>query len=84
MNTPITPAATAATLPRVPSPLGEALRWLRAMALRVDAWLGARKRAAEDLDALAAMSDRDLLDIGIDRASIHAAADGAWRRDFPV
>jgi uncharacterized protein YjiS (DUF1127 family) len=29
------------------------------------------------------MSDRDLMDIGINRASVDAVAGGAWMRDWP-
>jgi uncharacterized protein YjiS (DUF1127 family) len=64
---------------------GEALRRctmaLRPLARRVDAWLALRKRAADDLDALAAMSERELRDIGVSRASIHAIAADAWTRE---
>jgi uncharacterized protein YjiS (DUF1127 family) len=46
----------------------------RALAGNVAQWFAARKRAAQDLDALAAMSERELHDIGINRASIGAVA----------
>jgi len=45
-------------------------------------WLEARRRAAVDRKDLANMSDRELQDIGLPRASIHAAAHGAWQRDY--
>jgi uncharacterized protein YjiS (DUF1127 family) len=48
---------------------------------RLHAWLDARKRAADDGAALATMSERELRDIGIDRASIDAVASGRWTRD---
>ena len=47
----------------------------------VDAWLAARRRASQDRDDLAAMSDRELCDIGLSRASVDAAAAGGWSRD---
>jgi uncharacterized protein YjiS (DUF1127 family) len=56
---------------------------LRRVALKIDGWLEARARAAANRDALACMSDRELLDIGIDRSSITAVADGRWVRDCP-
>jgi uncharacterized protein YjiS (DUF1127 family) len=46
----------------------------RALAGNVVHWFAARRRAAQDLDALAAMSERELHDIGINRASIGAVA----------
>jgi uncharacterized protein YjiS (DUF1127 family) len=83
MSTPIHPTATATVLPRLPFAFGEAIRALRALAQRVDAWVEARKRAREDRYALASMSDRELLDIGIDRGSVNDVADGVWMRDYP-
>lgn len=50
------------------------------LARRVSDWLGARWRAADDRAMLAAMSDRELRDIGIERASVDAVADGLWMR----
>jgi uncharacterized protein YjiS (DUF1127 family) len=29
------------------------------------------------------MSDRELIDIGIPRGSVHAVAERAWLRDYP-
>jgi uncharacterized protein YjiS (DUF1127 family) len=83
MSTPIHPAPTATAMPRLPSAFIEAIRALRALAQRVDAWLEARKRAREDRYALAGMSDRELLDIGIDRGSVSDVADGTWTREYP-
>lgn len=54
-------------------------RTLGAVALRVDAWLEARRRAAAARIDLARMSDRELRDIGLDRGQIDAVADG-WSR----
>ena len=36
---------------------------------------------AKDRDDLAAMSDRELLDIGLSRGSTDVAASGGWSRD---
>jgi uncharacterized protein YjiS (DUF1127 family) len=55
----------------------------RSLAGRVAAWLAQRRRAADDLDALARMSERELHDIGISRGSLRAIAAGAWPRDRP-
>ena len=81
----IAPRATAprASLRRAHPALAEALRAVVALARKFDAWLAQRRRTAEDRATLAGMSDRDLLDIGISRASIEGAADGTWRRDVP-
>jgi uncharacterized protein YjiS (DUF1127 family) len=48
---------------------------------RIDAWLAARFRAAQDRAALAQMSDRELHDIGISRGSVEPIASGTWLRD---
>ena len=71
-------------------PLSRARLWLaagaqalRALATHVDARLALRRRAAEDLDVLARMSDRELHDIGIGRASVEPIASGNWAREFP-
>ena len=61
----------------------EAAAALRAWARHVNAWLQRRRRVAADRDALANMSDRELIDIGIPRGSIDAAASRAWLRDCP-
>ena len=47
----------------------------------LDRALAERRRASADLDALAAMSARELADIGIDRASVRGVAAGTWLRD---
>ena len=47
-----------------------------ALAGAVVHWFAARKRAARDLEALAGMSERELHDIGISRASVRAVAAG--------
>ena len=46
-----------------------ALAAVRRLARGVETWLEARRRAAADRDALCAMSERELRDIGFDRAS---------------
>jgi uncharacterized protein YjiS (DUF1127 family) len=83
MSTSSPSTAAAAPLPRSPAALAAALCALRTFVQRADAWLAARKRAREDRRTLAAMSDRELRDIGIDRGSVAAVADGAWTRDYP-
>jgi uncharacterized protein YjiS (DUF1127 family) len=52
-----------------------------AKARALDGWIAARRRASRDRDDLAAMSDRELLDIGLCRGSVDAAASGGWPRD---
>jgi uncharacterized protein YjiS (DUF1127 family) len=52
-----------------------------AKARAFDAWLATRRRVAQDLDALAAMSDRELHDIGLSRGSTDVNASGGWSRD---
>jgi len=77
------PTAKAVSL-RAPSPvLSEALNALHALAQRIDAWLATRKRASQDLDAIARMSDRELTDIGLDRASVNFVGSGGRVRDYP-
>jgi uncharacterized protein YjiS (DUF1127 family) len=61
------------TLGPVPG-LAAATSALRGAAQWIGAWLEARERVAADRHALAGMSDRELLDIGIDRASVNAIA----------
>ena len=65
------------------SAFSDALAALRAIARSVDAWVAARQRAAQDLDAFACMSDRELRDIGMDRASTNFVALGGRIRDYP-
>ena len=52
-----------------------------AKARALDAWLATRRRVAQDLDDLAAMSDRELLDIGLSRGRTDVNASGGWSRD---
>ncbi|MFO1281507.1 MAG: DUF1127 domain-containing protein [Burkholderiales bacterium] len=51
------------------------------IARALDRWIGEGRRARADRLVLAAMSDRELADIGVPRASIDAVADLRWRRD---
>lgn len=46
-------------------------RALLEVARRLDEWLAARAKSIEDSEALAAMSERELRDIGLDPAQIH-------------
>ena len=69
VSTAVDPVARSARGARA---LAEALAALRGLARGVEAWLEARRRVAADRDALAAMSERELLDIGLDRASANA------------
>ncbi|MEO8486540.1 MAG: hypothetical protein ABI585_09410 [Betaproteobacteria bacterium] len=84
MNTPLAPGALTAptdTLARIAVFLGALacsaqIRWHR-----LDAWLDARRRVAQDRLDLAGMSERELRDIGVYRASVDAIAAGDWSRD---
>ena len=73
MTTQIHPAATGALRPPSTA-LAEAPAALRRAARRIVAWLETRERFAADRDALARMSDRELLDIGLDRTRANAIA----------
>ena len=55
--------------------------WLASQWRALDAWLALRRRADQDRHDLAGMSDRELADIGVSRASVDAIADGVWTRD---
>lgn len=84
MNTPFAPAALTAptdTLARLALAIALGARAIRRHARNLDAWLAARKRAAQDRRDLSAMSERELADIGISRSSVDAAANGIWSRD---
>ncbi len=69
--------------PRRTAFLRDAGRALRALLRHAEAWHQRRRRAAADREALANMSDRELIDIGIPRGSMHAVAERAWLRDYP-
>lgn len=83
MNTQVSRHSMLFPLSRAGLWLADGAQALRAFAARIDAWLALRRRAADDLDVLARMSDRELHDIGIRRASIGAIASADWTRDFP-
>jgi len=72
--------------PVAPRPLSHvvthAANALRGVAQKIDAWIGTRERAAADRDALACMSDRERLDIGLDRAGVYPVECGARVRDY--
>jgi uncharacterized protein YjiS (DUF1127 family) len=55
-------------------------RRVSAAALELDAWLEARRLAAAAQRDLSEMSDRDLRDIGLDRADIGAVVKGGSPR----
>ncbi len=59
-------------------------RRLDAIVAGIDAWITARRRAVDDREKLASMSDRELRDIGVERSAIDAAASGAWMRERPL
>ena len=52
---------------------------LHGLARRLAAWLAARAKSIADSEALMAMSERELRDIGLDPASIHGGAHGYTR-----
>ena len=55
---------------------------LREWAQRLDGWIGDRDRASADHSALAAMSARELRDIGLDATHVCGRADAASVRDW--
>lgn len=60
--------------------LWKAGTWLHLSARRLDGWLAARARSREDASILAAMSDRELRDIGLDPSRADQAQwVGDWR-----
>lgn len=71
------------TAPRRTAFLRDAGRVLCTLLRHAEAWHQRRRRAAADREALANMSDRELIDIGIPRGSVHAVAERAWLRDYP-
>jgi uncharacterized protein YjiS (DUF1127 family) len=77
MNTSTAPSALTAPT----DALARIADYAVAKARALDAWLAAQRRASRDRDDLAAMSDRELLDIGLSRGSADAAASGSWSRD---
>lgn len=71
----------AATIPPWSATLRNLIDAWRAIARRIDAWSAARARVAADREILANMSDRELLDIGLERGVARAVAEGRWTRD---
>jgi uncharacterized protein YjiS (DUF1127 family) len=72
------------TVPRPPSSiLADVVNALHEIAQAAGSWFAARQRISDDHDALARMSDRELFDIGLDRASVDYAAHGGRVRDYP-
>lgn len=63
--------------------IGNVLRRGAALLHAAARGLAARRRIADDWDALAAMSERELRDIGISRASLAPIAQGDWMREYP-
>jgi len=55
-------------------------RGVRRAAHRLDAWLEARRHSADARAALSEMSDRELRDIGLDRADIREVVKGGSPR----
>lgn len=71
------------TLSRLALTAIAAAQALYAAAEALDAWLARRRRASEDRDALASMSERELRDIGVSRGSTDEIAAGDWTRHWP-
>jgi uncharacterized protein YjiS (DUF1127 family) len=68
---------------RITATFEDSVRALRTLMAPADAWLARHQRAARDYRELADMSDRELHDIGVSRASVRAIADEGWQRDWP-
>jgi uncharacterized protein YjiS (DUF1127 family) len=84
MSTPMhAPTPMASPSSPLVSAVGEAMNTLRHCVLAIDSWLAARKRIAQDRDSLSKMSDRELVDIGMNRASVDFVAHGGGTRDYP-
>lgn len=79
MNAPIATSAPAG-FTRWSAALVQAVDAMMSLGGLVDAWIAAQQRAALDHADLAAMSERELADIGIPRSSVDAAAHGLWTR----
>ena len=72
-----------AGLVRFANALAEGAAMMGVLARRLDGWLAQRRHAADDLDALARMSERELRDIGLSRGRIPGVAGGESARDVP-
>ena len=55
---------------------------LHSLGQKIDCWYTGRERSAQDRIALSHMSDRELHDIGISRASVGPVSSGHWLRDY--
>ena len=71
----------AATIAPSSATLRNLIDALHAIARCIDAWSASRARVAADREILASMSDRELLDIGLERGVARAVAEGRWTRD---
>jgi uncharacterized protein YjiS (DUF1127 family) len=69
------------SLPRLSCGLDGARNAVRRLARGFTAWRERNRRAAADAATLANMNERELLDIGLPRASVRAALQRAWLRD---
>lgn len=76
MSTQIIRHPEAAVLHEFALLLSNSARKVGIAAQHLDAWLEGRRRAAAARRDLAEMSDRELRDIGLDRADIRAVASG--------
>ncbi len=65
---------------RILAAMGEMLASMMSLAERLDVFLVAHRRAAQDRADLNGMTERELADIGLPRASIGSAAQGDWSR----
>jgi uncharacterized protein YjiS (DUF1127 family) len=74
-------AMTAFSLPRLSCGLDAARSLIRRVVRVFMAWHERHRLAADDAATLANMNDRELLDIGLPRASVRAALQRAWLRD---
>ena len=77
MYTPTAPNASSVAFPTIHAVAADAMQSLRALLSFVEAWSAARKRVADDREALASMSDRQLIDIGISRATADEIVKGS-------
>jgi uncharacterized protein YjiS (DUF1127 family) len=68
-------------LPRLSCGLDGARNVMRRFARGLREWHERNRRATVDAATLANMNDRELLDIGLPRASVRAALQRAWLRD---
>ena len=75
---------SAAALFQTANALHTAAERLRTAARSLHDWLEQRRRAAIAVDEFAAMSDRDLRDIGLSRTDVQRAAWGGGRSGDPL